>query len=528
MLNGRYQVVEAMGSGGQGHTYLVEDTNVFNTRRVIKHLKPLATDNASLEVARRLFESEARVLHQLGEHNQIPQLWDRFEENGEFYLVMEFIEGIPLSRELSSGRRLSETEVGALLIGILEPLVFVHQHNVIHRDIKPPNIIRRTRDGKFVLIDFGAVKQIVTQVAAGRPGMTVAIGTAGYMPSEQQSGEPALSSDIYAVGTIGIQALTGLMPAQFTKDANREISWQQQTHVSSQFADILDRMVRYDCRQRYQSAIEALQALQQWQKGASYSTPPTTAWSPPQQPSHPQPSHSQSSHPQSSSSSPRSPASANLLLFAGIAVGLVIAVSAFSTLNRGQSDSENSQDPSPEATQADQSSPTPKPEPTPAFLNNYHQAKLKVNTPEHQVAFDELYQAAEQAIANNQAPAMLAELEKDEKSTFSRMANNHREWEVLEASLLKADPNNYELLYERALLNIQSDHHHSREWNLLYQAARNAIDHDDTDSMLHRLARDQNSPNGRFFPLTIGHGQQWSNLIKALQTKDKNLLPSAS
>ncbi|MFN6562119.1 MAG: protein kinase domain-containing protein [Nostoc sp. ChiSLP01] len=266
LLDGRYKIIRVLGSGGFGQTYVAEDTKLYNSLCVVKQLKPMATDPMTLQVARRLFESEAQLLHKLGTHDQIPQLLAHFEVNQEFFLVQQFIDGHPISDELTLGKRLSEADTISLLENILQPLQFVHQNNVIHRDIKPANLIRRNSDGKVVLIDFGAVKQISTQVVngAGTTQMTVGIGTAGYMPSEQSRGSPRLSSDVYAVGTIGIQALTGLMPHQLEEDVQTaEIIWHHLVQVSPALADILDRMVRYDFRQRYQSATEALAAVQE-------------------------------------------------------------------------------------------------------------------------------------------------------------------------------------------------------------------------------------------------------------------------
>ncbi|MBR8834813.1 MAG: serine/threonine protein kinase [Stigonema ocellatum SAG 48.90 = DSM 106950] len=282
LVDGRYRIVQVLGSGGFGQTYVAEDTKLYNTRCVVKQFKPLATDPVTLQVARRLFDSEAQQLHKLGTHDQIPQLLAHFEENQEFFLVQQFIEGHTLSHELTPGKRLSEGYTITLLQNILQPLAFVHEHNVIHRDIKPPNLIRRKSDGKVVLIDFGAVKQIGTQVvnAQGETKMTVAIGTLGYMPSEQSRGSPRLSSDIYAVGIIGIQALTGLMADQMQEDVQTaEIIWRQLIQVNPNLADVLDRMVRYDFRQRYQSAAEALAVVQQLRN--SY-VPPQQSATPPQ------------------------------------------------------------------------------------------------------------------------------------------------------------------------------------------------------------------------------------------------------
>ncbi|MBD2040669.1 serine/threonine-protein kinase [Microcoleus sp. FACHB-672] len=274
-LSGRYHIISHLGGGGFGQTYLAEDRQLpGNHQCVVKQLKPQANDPATLQTARRLFDTEAQVLYKLGKHERIPQLFAYFEEDQEFYLVQEFVEGRDLGKELSpsnpgqngvTGGSLSEDEVICLLQDILEVLEFVHQQNVIHRDINPSNIIRRNKDSKLVLIDFGAVKQITTQVQpAGQTCVSVSIGTPGYMPSEQAHGNPKPSSDVYAVGIIGIQALTGLLPHQFEKDADtEEIIWRERVSVSPELAEVLDKMVRYDFRQRYPSASEALQALKE-------------------------------------------------------------------------------------------------------------------------------------------------------------------------------------------------------------------------------------------------------------------------
>ncbi|WP_396336448.1 WG repeat-containing protein [Fischerella sp. JS2] len=231
---------------------------------VVKHLKPTSPDPSVLPIARRLFETEAQVLYQLGQNDRIPRLFAHFEENGEFYLVQEFVDGHDLSKELTPGRRFSENEVVRLLQETLEVLAIVHQRNIVHRDIKPQNLMRRRSDGKIVLIDFGAVKEIgsLAMNTQGQVRSTIAIGTPGYMPTEQANRDPKLCSDIYAVGMIGIQALTGLMPQQLLLDnTTGELIWRNYVQVSDKLANILTKMVRYHFSQRYQSASEALQAL---------------------------------------------------------------------------------------------------------------------------------------------------------------------------------------------------------------------------------------------------------------------------
>ncbi|MFB2917083.1 GUN4 domain-containing protein [Aerosakkonema funiforme] len=265
-LGGRYQIISHLGGGGFGTTFLAVDRHLpGNPQCVVKQLKPRTADNPSaLQVARRLFNREAEVLYQLGNHDRIPRLFAHFEEEQEFYLVQEFVAGYELKQELRVGQQLNEAQVIVLLRDILEILGFVHQQNVIHRDIKPSNLIRRRLDGKLVLIDFGAVKQFGSQVInpEGETSLTIAVGSPGYMPNEQMAGKPRFSSDIFAVGIIGIQAATGLNPRQLPEDPRTcEIVWRNFVQVSSEFADVLDKMVRYDFRQRYQSADEALSAL---------------------------------------------------------------------------------------------------------------------------------------------------------------------------------------------------------------------------------------------------------------------------
>jgi len=265
LLDGRYQVNQVLGAGGFGRTYLAQDTRrPGNPICVVKHLQPANRDPNFLETARRLFNSEAETLEVLGNHDQIPRLLAYFEEDQEFYLVQEYIEGHPLSQELTPGQPWEQTRVVALLQELLEVLDFVHNHGVIHRDIKPDNLIRRNLDKKLVLLDFGAVKQIRTQLASpqGQMSNTVAVGTPGYMSSEQALGQPRPTSDIYALGIIAIQAITGRMPAELQEDLNTgELIWQHLAPVSPGLKHILTRMVRYHFKDRYQSATEALQAV---------------------------------------------------------------------------------------------------------------------------------------------------------------------------------------------------------------------------------------------------------------------------
>ena len=264
-LVGRYKILEHLKSGGFTETYLAEDGFLpGNPQCVVKQLKPRFLDPLTLQAARNLFDTEAKVLDILGHHDQIPSLLAYFEENEEFYLIEEFIDGENLDKELAQGQRLSEPQVIDLLQDVLEVIKFIHQSDVIHRDIKPSNIIRR-KDGKVVLTGFGSVKQVNTQVVTseGETSFTVPVGTNGYMPNEQQGGKPRFSSDIYALGMTAIHALSGTVPSKLQEDPQTgEVIWRQQTQIGDRLATILDKMVKSHYRDRYQTVDEVIHDLQ--------------------------------------------------------------------------------------------------------------------------------------------------------------------------------------------------------------------------------------------------------------------------
>lgn len=265
LLGNRYRVIETLSHGGFGQTYIAEDTHRPNHPKcVVKHLKPASSDSGFLTIARRLFSTEAETLEKLGTHEQIPRLLAYFEEEREFYLVQEWVQGHTLTHEMQAGQQWTDYQVCLFLREILNILTFVHRNQVIHRDIKPDNLIRCEEDGRLVLVDFGAVKQIRTQVAGqNMPIVTVAVGTPGYIPTEQSAGRPRFSSDIYALGMTAIQALTGVSPCHIQTDPETEERvWRHLVSVDDGLANLLDRMVRDHFRERYQTVEEVLQDLE--------------------------------------------------------------------------------------------------------------------------------------------------------------------------------------------------------------------------------------------------------------------------
>ena len=267
----RYQVIQIINQGMFCQTYIARDITISDYPTcVVKHFLPSDRIALPVKIRRRLYKREVEALMKLDNYEYVPHLLNHFEYNQEFYLVQEFIKGHSLSVELQPGKRWSETKVIELLQEILKILVFVHSQGLIHRDVKPSNIMRRERDNKLVLIDFGAVKPMWNELVKNQSisdSTTIAIGTPGYMPYEQHQGKPVPSSDIYALGTIAIQALTGIHPIQLPKDPNTgEVVWQHLVRMNKKLASVINKMVAYHSQNRYQSATLAFAALMQLNK----------------------------------------------------------------------------------------------------------------------------------------------------------------------------------------------------------------------------------------------------------------------
>ncbi|MEH1802467.1 MAG: YARHG domain-containing protein [Nostoc sp.] len=323
LLNDRYQVIRTLGAGGFGETYLAEDTYMPSKRScVVKQLRPIHNNPQIYQLVQERFQREAAILEELGGANeQIPALYAYFSSSGQFYLVQEWIEGDTLTGKVQKQGLFSEGAVQELFMNLLPVLDYVHSKHIVHRDIKPDNIIVRHRDGKPVLIDFGAIRESMGTVvnSQGNPTSSIVIGTPGYMPSEQAAGRPVYSSDLYSLGMTVIYLLTGKQAQQLETDSQTgEIIWQQYaSHVSPIMARVIDRAIAYHPRDRYPTARAMLDSLQSIANPIPPTQPlltqPTVVSAPPPQtvPIKPQPS------PQSSNSQN------NILMGSLIAGGLI-------------------------------------------------------------------------------------------------------------------------------------------------------------------------------------------------------------
>ncbi|KZL50328.1 hypothetical protein A2T98_08145 [Nodularia spumigena CENA596] len=264
LLRGRYRITNLLSDeGGFGRTYLAKDVDKLKELCVVKQFAPKVQGSWALQKAMTLFQEEAKRLQELGEHNQIPTLLAYFEQDHNMYLVQQFIDGRNLLNELKAQGIYGETKIRELLVDLLPVIKFIHERQVIHRDIKPQNIISPKSNKGLVLIDFGASKQLSVTVQSK---MGTTIGSHGYSPIEQiKNGEAYPASDLFSLGATCFHLLTGISPFQLSVDHGFGwvTSWQQylKSPVSSELCEILDKMLKKEIVERYQSADEVIKDL---------------------------------------------------------------------------------------------------------------------------------------------------------------------------------------------------------------------------------------------------------------------------
>ncbi|OLP17370.1 hypothetical protein BST81_16350 [Leptolyngbya sp. 'hensonii'] len=267
LLNNRYRIIQALASGGFGDTFLAEDTHLPSGRRcVIKQLKPIVHHAGTFQFIQERFQREAAILEDLAnQSSQLPKLYAYFAEQGQFYLIQEWIEGETLRDRVQRQGRMGEQEITVILGEVLNLLHYIHHKGIIHRDIKPSNLILRQQDGKPVLIDFGAAKEMLhlTVDPDGQFTASIAIGTPGFMPPEQAAGCPVFASDLYSLSWTAIYALTGFLPHQLQRNPQTgRVDWHSGHCFDARLIAVLDRAIQTQWVDRYASAGDMLTALQ--------------------------------------------------------------------------------------------------------------------------------------------------------------------------------------------------------------------------------------------------------------------------
>ncbi len=267
VLQNHYRIIQLLGQGGFGRTYLAEDQGRFNERCAIKEFVPTQGADRFSDKATELFQREAAVLYQI-KHPQIPQFRATFEEEERLFLVQDYVQGPTYHEVLKQRKQLggtfSETEVRQFLQQLLPVLAHIHAKGIIHRDVSPDNIILRQQDGLPVLIDFGVVKEVVTRMQMdGVVSHATTVGKAGYAPSEQmQTGRAYPNSDLYALAVTALVLLTGKEPQMLFDDVNAVWTWQDEVTVSPELAAVLNKALSYRPGDRFQSVSQMTQALQ--------------------------------------------------------------------------------------------------------------------------------------------------------------------------------------------------------------------------------------------------------------------------
>ncbi len=264
LLQNRYRIIQPLGGGGFGKTYLVEHQGVQKVLKVLLKSHPKAIS---------LFQQEAQVLISL-RNPGIPKI----EDDGYFTffpadseeplhcLVMEFIDGSNLQDWMKSRRHrpINQTQAVDWLTQLSEILDKVHQKNYFHRDIKPHNIMRKP-NGQLVLIDFGTVREVSETylIKVGQGENVTGIVSPGYTAPEQTNGKAVPQSDFFALGRTFVYLLTGKPPTAFPENPRSgKLQWRKYApHLSAEFKDVIDYLMAPFPGNRPQNPMMILQCL---------------------------------------------------------------------------------------------------------------------------------------------------------------------------------------------------------------------------------------------------------------------------
>src|ERR671925_861396 len=271
LFDGRYRIVRKLGSGGMANVYLAEDEEL-GRRVAIKVLNERhANDDSFIERFRREAKNAAGL-----SHPNIVSIYDRGEAEGTYYIAMEYLDGRSL-KELIVGRGPAPVKTAIdYARQILAAVGFAHRHGIVHRDIKPHNVVVDA-DGRLKVTDFGIARSGASQMTE----VGSIIGTAQYLSPEQARGAPVdQRSDVYSVGIVLYEMLTGKVP--FTGDTPLEIAMKHLSEVPVPPSELRDdvpddldlvvlRALAKDPEDRYQSAEEMDADLARVAKGLSVS-----------------------------------------------------------------------------------------------------------------------------------------------------------------------------------------------------------------------------------------------------------------
>ncbi len=260
---GAYKVLKEIGKGGMGHVYTALQPSLNRTVVIKEMSRGLSSD------AQARFKREAILCANL-HHRNIVEIYDYFKEGGANYLVMEYVEGIDLDEVIKRAAPMRPDTAAAIAHEICRALACAHRNNIIHRDIKPKNVLI-SNDGVVKLTDFGVARDVDAPDLT-TPGMI--IGTPFYMSPEQASGgKVSFQSDVYSMGIVLYEMLTAKKPftgeksqgiiAKISRGSYRSPFWLD-PHHSVRLSRIIDRAMKRSVRRRYKTAEEMLKDIRRY------------------------------------------------------------------------------------------------------------------------------------------------------------------------------------------------------------------------------------------------------------------------
>ena len=253
--NGRYQIVETIGGGGQGTAYLARilqaDGSAGEQVVLKEYVLPIHRGQLTAEKTAAKLKSEVAILRRL-DHPQIVKLIDDFVEDFRGYLVMEYVQGETLKSLVARLGPQSESEVIAWAMQICDILTFMHDQSppIVHRDLTPDNLILQ-ENGLIKIVDFNVAHQVDSSETA------TVVGKHAYIPPEQFRGRPCAQSDIYALGGTMFYLLTGQEPEPITASRPRVKNGQ----VSKELDAIVCQATALDVNKRHENATAMKSAL---------------------------------------------------------------------------------------------------------------------------------------------------------------------------------------------------------------------------------------------------------------------------
>lgn len=267
VIDDRYKIVEELSKGGFGKTFLAEDCKRFDNICVVKQFIYERSENN--QEARDLFQEEAKILLNLENYSQTPNLFAYVHERD--CLVQEFVQGQTLQEEFEQLGTFSEQKILELLAEMIPLLKFVHEQGIIHKDIKPSNVIRKESNSKLVLLDFGISKRLNIISTIDVNNLNIGMnepysfpgGTIGFQAPDSHSSP---SSDLYSLGATCIQLLTGYSPKDLENNFGDDWSNKWRCCVDEEISDstyvLIKKLLSSHATDRFQSAEDALQELE--------------------------------------------------------------------------------------------------------------------------------------------------------------------------------------------------------------------------------------------------------------------------